>query len=411
MPKVIKSSIQNNFKGCPTLRVFQYENSKKYYCMFYVGGSFGTRGTIIRPTKEHNRKFAITKAKEEYRNFFLNNKKEDIKKNTFDFTKDIALPYFETRHKQYKVRDKNLAYVKKDKNRYLNYIKNFLDGIDYREEELMNTAILDLVDDLKERKMRKTTISKYMNSLSLMCKYGQRKGKMKAIPDIPTFTRINEEVPPYFPQELKKISTEILNQYKQTEDSFYLEMNDFVNFLRSFGAVRPGLNPLMIKYSQCSLIKDNENPNDPVLQITLFNTKNKARKTGTVHNYWTQNHYFNLIKRHKHTLENYLFYPKEKNRPKLYEKIRKTFVRISSELNLYIFNGRPRPMYSIRHSVAKKRFKETGSLEVVADSINTSVPILKSNYLNEDEQFVLERHKKTYPELYSKKSKVRTKAE
>ena len=96
--------------------------------------------------------------------------------------------------------------------------------------------------------------------------------------------------------------------------------------------------------------------------------------------------------------------------PKLYEKIRKTFVRISSELNLYIFNGRPRPMYSIRHSVAKKRFKETGSLEVVADSLNTSVPILKSNYLNEDEEFVLERHKKTYPELYSTKSKTAKKS-
>ena len=83
MPKVIKSSIQNNFKGCPTLRVFQYENSKKYYCMFYVGGSFGTRGTIIRPTKEHNRKFAITKAKEEYRNFFLNNKISELNISIF----------------------------------------------------------------------------------------------------------------------------------------------------------------------------------------------------------------------------------------------------------------------------------------------------------------------------------------
>jgi len=104
------------------------------------------------------------------------------------------------------------------------------------------------------------------------------------------------------------------------------------------------------------------------------------------------------------------FFQKIKNQPKLYNRIRKNFVRISSELNLYIFNGKARPMYSIRHSVAKKRFKETGSLEVVADSINTSVPILKSNYLNEDEQFVLERHKKTYPELYSTKSKTAKKS-
>jgi|TARA_B100001964_G_scaffold71728_1_gene81303 hypothetical protein len=63
---------------------------------------------------------------------------------------------------------------------------------------------------------------------------------------------------------------------------------------------------------KCSLVKDIENPNDPVLQITLFNTKNKARKTGTAHNYWTQNYYFDLIKRHRHTLEDYLFFPKDK---------------------------------------------------------------------------------------------------
>ena len=41
--------------------------------------------------------------------------------------------------------------------------------------------------------------------------------------------------------------------------------------------------------------------------------------------------------------------PEEKNRSKLYERIRKNFVRISSELGLYEFNGKTRPMYSIRH--------------------------------------------------------------
>jgi len=35
--------------------------------------------------------------------------------------------------------------------------------------------------------------------------------------------------------------------------------------------------------------------------------------------------------------------PEEKNRSKLYERIRKNFVRISSELGLYEFNGKTRP--------------------------------------------------------------------
>ena len=38
--------------------------------------------------------------------------------------------------------------------------------------------------------------------------------------------------------------------------------------------------------------------------------------------------------------DDYIFMSKEKNRSKLYERIRKNFVRISSELGLYMFNGK-----------------------------------------------------------------------
>jgi len=38
--------------------------------------------------------------------------------------------------------------------------------------------------------------------------------------------------------------------------------------------------------------------------------------------------------------DDYIFMPEEKNRNKLYERVRKNFVRISSELGLYEFNGK-----------------------------------------------------------------------
>jgi|TARA_B110000037_G_scaffold194075_1_gene229498 hypothetical protein len=50
--------------------------------------------------------------------------------------------------------------------------------------------------------------------------------------------------------------------------------------------------------------------------------------------------------------------PEEKNRGKLYEKVRKNFVRISSELDLYEFNGKTRPRYSIRHMNALKLYED-----------------------------------------------------
>ena len=59
-----------------------------------------------------------------------------------------------------------------------------------------------------------------------------------------------------------------------------------------------------------------------------------------IHPVFTFNIYPKLIKRNPDsTAEDYLFFPKEKNRERLYERIRKNFVRFSRELNLYIKNG------------------------------------------------------------------------
>ena len=74
--------------------------------------------------------------------------------------------------------------------------------IDYTNEEYLQTAVFDLVDDCKSRDLKDTTITKYMSMCSMMFRYGKDKNKLRIVPDIPTFARINEEVPPYFPKEL-----------------------------------------------------------------------------------------------------------------------------------------------------------------------------------------------------------------
>ena len=49
----------------------------------------------------------------------------------------------------------------------------------------METSIMDLVNFLKQER-KDTTITKYMNIISQVCKFGQRKGLIKALPNIPT---------------------------------------------------------------------------------------------------------------------------------------------------------------------------------------------------------------------------------
>ena len=73
----------------------------------------------------------------------------------------------------------------------------------------MEHSIYDLVNYLKQTR-RDTTITKYMNIISQVCKFGQRKGLIKALPNIPKFSRINEEVPPYFAKDIKQIRNQIM---------------------------------------------------------------------------------------------------------------------------------------------------------------------------------------------------------
>ena len=88
-----------------------------------------------------------------------------------------------------------------------------------------------------------------------------------------------------------------------------------------------------------------------------------------------------------------MFYPKEKNRSKLGERIRKNFVRISSELCLYNFNGKRRPIYSIRHMNALILYEDLKDVDLVSQALNTSPEIVKSNYLNYLDEWARNRFK------------------
>ena len=180
------------------------------------------------------------------------------------------------------------------------------------------------------------------------------------------------------------------------EDDFFIHLNEYLYFIRNCIHCRPGVAPLMIKKFQCVFI-----PNTDVLKVTLFNTKNKPRKVGTVNTYFNDI-FIKMLKRDGNNAEDYLFFPKEKNRPRLYERIRKNFVRISSELNLYVRDNTTRPLYAIRHTNAIEGYKRTGNLEVVSEGLNTGKEVLKSNYLNATDDVLIKQHQLLYP--VSKKS-------
>ena len=404
MSKIIKSSIKE-IKNCETLRVFKYDNSKNYYVSFYIGRHLHDSGMYITSLKVKDSKVAVKLAKDIWKKF----DKDSIKKKVseVDFDKDIAKPFFKSRLKKY-IAKGTPEYTLKEEQRYLNYIKPLFENVDYRNADYLENAVDDLIIQLKEtRKIKDTTIAKYINLISLMFQKGFKSRKIEVLPDLPTMRRINEERPMYFPKEIKRIVNAFIDEYHKTENTFYDEVADYINFCRSSG-VRPGREPLKIKRFQYKFIHDTDNPTEPILVINLFKTKTKDRHAITFHPEFVKQVFRpRMLMRYPNaTAEDYLFFPSEKNRDKLYERIRKNFTRISRELKLYYLNNKERPLYSIRHTFITNRVNKDIPMQIVADSSSTSPKVIKSNYLEYDDTTILNQHKKLFKDVYCTKSKV-----
>ena len=236
-----------------------------------------------------------------------------------------------------------------------------------------------------------------MSVLTQMFKRAKDRGVIEVIPDTPTELVINNSRNPYSNQELNLINRKCDEEYSKKEDKFYLELKDYFNLCRS-GGFRPGIQPLMIKNFQYQYLTDKTNPDEPILQFTLFNTKTSPKHKLTCHPYFTKNIFPEITNRHKESSsEDYLLFPNHKNRRSLYARISKIFIRVSSSLGLYHRNGATRPLYSIRHTFISNRYNDNAPLEVVARSANTSVKIVKKNYLDNEDTMMIKEHKRLFP--------------
>ncbi len=399
MPKIDKKTIKLLPK-IRSLKIYKKENLPNYYCSFYVGSNIMKSGNKEISLKTSNVKDALKKAPITYNNFYFENEREIISsKKIPDIEKDISLPFFKVRIRKYQLKGKSGTSNQgvREKLRWNNYIKKFFQNIDYNNPELVNDAIDNLVNDLREDKKTDNTISKYLNILSLMFKRAHNLGTIKYIPEMPSLKIVNEARQSYFNEELNSINRKLENEFKKTKDKEYLEIKDYINLIRSAG-FRPGIQPLMIKNFQYQFLTDKENPNEPILQFTLFDTKTSPRHKLTCHPYFTKNIFPEILKRNeKRSSEDYLLFPKEKNRQKIYNRISKVFVRISKELDLYYRNGKTRPIYSIRHTFISNRYNSGTPLELIAKSSNTSMKMIQKHYLDNEDTMMIEEHKRMYP--------------
>ena len=399
MPKIKKETIKLIPK-IHSLKIYKKENRNNYYCSFYVGTNIMKSGNKEISLYTENVKEALKKARNVYVDW--QNENKDVVVNSvkkIDIEKDIALPFFKVRIRKYQMKGKSGTSNQgvREKLRWSNYILKFFKDLDYQKPELVNDAIENLVNDLREDKKTDNTISKYLNILSLMFKRAHNLGTIKYIPEMPSLKIVNQTRGSYFNEELNLINRKLEDEYKRTKDKEYLEIKDYINLIRS-GGFRPGIQALLIKNFQYQFLTDKENPNEPILQFTLFDTKTSPKHKLTCHPYFTKNIFPEILKRtEKRSSEDYLLFPNEKNRQKLYNRISKVFVRISKELNLYYRNGQSRPLYSIRHTFISNRYNSGTPLEVIAKSSNTSAKMIQKHYLDNEDRMMIEEHKRLFP--------------
>ena len=399
MPKIVKKIKVPN---CDTLQIYQYDNVKSWYCKFYCGNhSLANKSGMYDKTlgrKLTNQKDAIRKAKEIWRNFDFSQQEEKVE---FDFDKDIAQPFFILRKKQYANKGKS-EYADKEKSQYMNKVYPLFKDLDYRNNEYIENAIEDLVSNLKGENFAETTMSKYINLLSQMCKRAFNNRVLPILPEFPKFSRINEERPTYFAKDLKKIVDEYYAEYKRTENADVDEEADIISMWRSAG-FRPGLELLKVKWFQVNLL-DNKNYGIKDLIVTLNETKTKKRHHIQCNPYFV-NHIFikRIMPRYQNRKsDDYLFFPDEKNRNKLYEKIRRRFKRISMKCGTYFFNGKERPLYSIRHFFGNERYEKDLPVQLITSNMNTSVQMFEKNYKSNSKEHIIAEGEKLFKDQYTK---------
>ena len=404
MPKI---SFRKEYNK-PPIVIFKYDNSKSYYLRFYVDKKYKSNGCEERSLGRHIKTLreAEQKSKEIWREFFKNYSTNDFVYD-IDFHKDIAKPYLDRLKKNYDA-DNKPQYFRKTNNRYERVIKPYFEDIDYRNKDRMNTAIEDLFRDLDNQNLSHATQLKYKDILNQMFKKALNNNDvpLNVIPDFPKLDRsFRTDRDDYEPKEQRKIIDDFYQQAKDTENNYYDEVGDFLEMLRSSG-FRPGLELLKVKRSQLKYIPRVNYPKFPILEISLIehkkNSKGNLQKVHrqTINDYFTYNIYQpKMMKRYPNATEfDYLFFPKLKDRQKLYDKIRKDFVRVSRKLNLYLKTGTPRPLYSFRHSFVTQRDRKNVPTNVVSIHSNTSDEMIRKYYRSKSEYQMSLDHSKVFPE-------------
>jgi hypothetical protein len=403
--KTLKEKVK--IKNYGSLSIYKRDRSPFWWVSFYVSKSYinDKSGFYRQSSKLTNQREAERKAKEIYKNFDFSI--VQIKNTSIDWRKDLFLPY--VKHKTTrKEHSKNPYEPERDEQQFTQWIEPYLSGCDYRIPDDVEESVNELIYELRDDGKKDVTIVKYISLLSQMFRYAKDRDKITRLPTFPVLTRIigNQRIG-YEPKELVHIENRTSDEFTKIENNFFDEMFDYLRWSKIPGW-RQGLEPIMIKHSQVELCNF-QNFVQPILRIWV--KKTKTNKENYLHAYpqFVDENWTRIMKRNPNpTIEDYVFWPHEKNRIKIWERVRKNFVRFSRELNLYIKDGKTRPMTAIRHGSVQRDILRGKSLTNIALTHNTSEEMIRKVYAHSsNKNFSLQRHIEEYKDYYTRNKKQR----
>ena len=396
-----------------SLQIHQRERSQYMQMTFYVSPHYYVKdkhqknGMFTKSLKPITTKLeAEREAKKVHREFDFERYSFNPQVTTFN---DVAQIAFVTRTKHYERKERTklihnptfISMAVKEKNRYDKEIKPVFGRLNITDRKVLQETLEDFVDTLTTIgnkdgvKLQENTISKYLNIIGFIQEEAIGSGLLKSRLINPALDRRSNARPAYRMLELKKITDQMMKEFEDTQDLFFLELHDYVQFFIA-SPTRYGLETITLQKKDVRLLQTRDG-------IKLLHVLASETKTGS-HSYECSPEFLDkygqrfLEKFEKLKDDEYIWFSNSnKSRSTIQERVRKNFVRISDKLDLYVFNGMKRPMTSIRHASMQRMEDEHIRGINVALVHNTSQEMINKHYGKEtDDRSIVKRFEKIY---------------
>ena len=398
-----------------SLKIYQRERSKYIWVSFYVSPSFSSNGLYRKSLKPITSK---TEGKKEairlWKSFDFD--KYDIKRTSQTFGQ-MAAKAFDQRIHHYKLKNrmKEIDRGMKIKNtgvselqRYNKEIKPYLGNIPMNDRDQIQKSVDELVDKWSSignedgRVLEGNTITKYLNVIQLVCKQGVADGLLNLTIKNPPVDRRSNARPAYRMTDLQKITNRILKMYELNNNPMYKELYVYLQFIIS-STTRYGSETISLRADQMKLLHTKDDIE--FIKVLVGTTKTQKEFSYQTDPYFMTK-YGDYVRDRFQTYspKDYFFFKDDKrDRNQINNWVQDAFVRVAKEVGVYYFNGKGRPMTSIRHLQTKRDLSDGNLVDVVAKKFNTSPTMIANHYDHDtDDDNVIEEYEKYYAKRINK---------